>query len=117
MEITYRKAGKIFLPDFEEDYSQPEGEIGKFGKLRERFLYEEKPAKYSLMNIEGTLKQHLLDIDRDSEAMLTTLMQKKKAKMNLTEEMKQQKPMEWAQEMRLIQMEAEQTVIRELIEI
>ena len=39
------------------------GNIGKYGRMRERYLKEYWIVEYNLMKINNELKSHLLDID------------------------------------------------------
>ena len=114
MELSYRKAGNILIPDFEE-IPQPEGRIGRYGRMREEYLYEEKPTTYSMMSIEGSLKQHLLEIEAQAQEMKESLTDRMKNQRGITEQMKAQNREDWVKEMEAIQREAESIVVRELI--
>ena len=61
-KITYRKEGDYFIPNLSLPI-QPKKQIGKYGRLRLNYLKDFKKGLYTELLIDGTLKQHLLDID------------------------------------------------------
>ena len=69
MEITYSKHRDYYLPDLTLP-PQPTGDIGRFGRTRKKYLKEHQPDTFSLMLIENTLTQHLIDIDREAKEQL-----------------------------------------------
>ena len=62
-EIQYREAEDGMLYPAVNFPKQPAGDIGKYGSMRRTYLENHRPAAYHLMILEGTLKQHLLDIN------------------------------------------------------
>ncbi len=62
--LTYTKIGDYYIPDLVLD-DQPDKEIGIYGRMRERYLKEHHPGRYSYMLLYGTLYPHLLEIDKD----------------------------------------------------
>lgn len=65
MDITYTKHGDYYYPDLILP-SQPTVDIGRFGRMRKKFLKEHQPDTFALMLMENTLTQHLIDIDRQA---------------------------------------------------
>ena len=49
---TYTRVGDMLLPDLtlEETESKP---IGKYGRMRKRYLKEHRPVVYSQLNVSG----------------------------------------------------------------
>ncbi|NCF00439.1 MULTISPECIES: TnpV protein [unclassified Emergencia] len=118
-EITYRKVGDVYLPEFQEDDEEliMEETVGKYGMRRARFLYEEKGATYSSMNLKGTLLPHLKEVNQTAEEMRENLIRKQAEDLGLSEKMKNEDPIKWANQMLQITMEVESTIERNLITI
>lgn len=53
---------------------QPDGHIGKYGRLRLNYLKNFDISFYTELLISGTLKQHLLDIDNDASNKVNLLI-------------------------------------------
>ena len=56
MDITYTKHGDFFYPDLTLP-PQPTGDIGRFGRMRKKYLKEHQPDTLALMLMENTLSQ------------------------------------------------------------
>ena len=69
MEITYTRKGDYLYPNFTLD-PMDTVEIGKYGQMRRRFLREHREAMYWGMYVEGTLTQHLLEVDEAAQAQV-----------------------------------------------
>ena len=46
-ELTYTRCGDYYIPDLKLS-EQPEVPIGKYGRMRQRYLKEHRPGLYSL---------------------------------------------------------------------
>ena len=64
-KITYHREGDYFIPDLCLP-KQPDGHIGKYGRLRLNYLKSFNIPFYTELLIGGTLKQYLLDIYSDA---------------------------------------------------
>ena len=76
MDITYTKHGDYYYPDLAL-LPQPTGDIGRFGRLRKKYLKEHQPDTFALMLMENTLTQHLIDIDQQAKeqmGLITSLL-------------------------------------------
>ena len=62
MEITYTRKGDYLYPNLALDPAD-QVDVGKYGRLRRRYLQEHREPLYWGMFVEGTLTQHLLEID------------------------------------------------------
>ena len=69
MEITYTRKGDYLYPNFTLD-PMDTVEIGKYGQMRRCFLREHREAMYWGMYVEGTLTQHLLEVDEAAQAQV-----------------------------------------------
>lgn len=61
---TYRQEGDYFLPNLSLPPDAEDYQIGKYGRLRQRYLKEHRRALYTNLMIEGKLMMHLAEIDR-----------------------------------------------------
>lgn len=62
-ELTYTRCGDYYIPDLKLS-EQPEAPIGKYGRMRQRYLKEHRPGLYSSLILSEMLYPHLLEIDR-----------------------------------------------------
>ena len=116
MELTYTQVGDYLLPNLVMD-PQPEGEIGKYGRMRKRYLKERRDGTYTAMVLKGTLTQHLIDTNTAARDMMDTLIRQMAQAEGVTEELKRHDQMAWVQRMNSIRNRAEEIVRAELIEV
>ena len=80
-ELTYTRCGDYYIPDLKLS-EQPEAPIGKYGRMRQRYLKEHRPGLYSSLILSEKLYPHLLEIDRAArermDAMLPRMMEANK---------------------------------------
>lgn len=69
MEITYTRKGDYLYPNLTLDPAD-DVELGKYSQMRRRYLREYREAMYWGMYIEGTLTQHLLEVDEAAQAQV-----------------------------------------------
>ena len=69
---TYSNINGYLLPYLAIPESPP---LGKWGRMRRRYLKEHHPALYSSMLLTGRLDQHLAEIDRSCEEQLEHIIQ------------------------------------------
>lgn len=89
--------------------------LGKYGRMRARYLKENKKAEYSIMLIEDTLQDHLIEIDRVANERYDLLMKQFAEKENITEDLKITNQMEWVGKMNSIKNSVEEIILKELI--
>ena len=89
--------------------------LGKYGRLRLRYLQEQKRVDYSLLVVENQLKKHLADIDKIASERFDLLMKEYAKKENITEELKANNQMEWVGKMNNIKHCVEEIILKELI--
>ena len=114
MTIQYHKVGGYYLPNLvlEETEAQP---IGKYGRMRKRYLKEHRPSLYSTMLLEGELFQHLAEIEKACEERIDLLTQQMAKREAVTEALKAVDQLEWVRRMNSISNRAEETVLHELV--
>ena len=94
---------------------QPDGHIGKYGRLRLNYLKNFDITLYNELLISGTLKQHLLDIDNDASNKVYLLIKSFAEDENVNELLKEHHQMEWVQSMNNFKNRAEEIVLNEII--
>lgn len=116
-EIQYREAEDVMLyPDISFP-KQPSGDIGKYGRMRKDYLEKHRPVAYRMMVLEGTLKQHLMEINEQAHEMLEQLIEGMRKAEGITESLKSSNQLEWVQKMNSIKHRAEEVVLSELIHV
>ncbi len=112
--IEYIKCGDYYLPNLVMPIRK-NIRIGKYGRMRARFLKENKKAEYSIMLIDNTLQDHLIEVDRAANERYNLLMKQFAERENITEEFKANNQMEWVQKMNNIKNSVEEIILQELI--
>ena len=63
MDITYTKHGDYYYTDLTLP-PQPIGDIGRFGRMRKKYLKEHQPDTFALMLMENTLECFLARVEK-----------------------------------------------------
>ena len=95
---TYTQVGDVLLPDLciEEAEQRP---IGKYGRMRKRYLKEQHPVIFSELLLSGKLYPHLLEIDESCEGRMELLILQMAKREGVTEALKAADQMEWVRRM------------------
>ena len=114
MTIQYHKSGDYLIPNLvlPEEEQQP---IGKYGRMRKRYLKEHRPALYSSLLLTGRLDPHLAEIDRSCEEQLEHIIQQMTKQEGVTEVLKATDQMAWVARMNSIRNRAEEIVLSEIV--
>ncbi|MBQ7435075.1 MAG: TnpV protein [Oscillospiraceae bacterium] len=109
---TYTQVGGFLLPDLEVEECEP---IGKYGRMRKRYLKEHRPILFNTMLLSGTLYQHLSEIDCACKERIEQLTRQIAQREGVTEALKAANQFEWVQRMNSIHNRAEEIVLNELV--
>ena len=114
MEISYSQCGDYLIPDLilPEVEQQP---IGKYGRMRKRYLKDHRPVLYSNLLLSRELHQHLYEIDQACTDQIELITQQMKVQEGVTEALKAVDQIEWVRRMNSIQNRAEEIVLNELV--
>lgn len=115
MDITYTKIGDYFVPNLVLSESVKDFRIGKYGRLRLKYLKENKKAEYIILNMNGELKKHLMEIDKLAKDRVEFLIKQQVERQNVDEKLKEKDQLKWVGMMNNIKNSAEEIVINELI--
>ena len=113
-ELTYTRCGNYYIPDLELS-EQPEAPIGKYGRMRQRYLKEHRPGLYSSLILSEKLYPHLLEIDRAAHERMDAILPRMMEAAGVIEELKARDPMCWVGLRNPLKAQAEEIVLIELI--
>ena len=111
---TYRQCGDYLIPEI----SLPNAKttpIGKYGRMRHRYLKEHRRVLYNAMILDGTLWSHLAEVDKTCKERMDVLILGLKETQGITEELKARDPMAWVGAMNNIRNAAEEILFVEVI--
>ena len=114
MKTDYVNVNGYLIPKLKSSAAAV-GTIGKYGMMRARYLDEHRPMERDQMLLDGTLAQHLTNIDCEAHRQVESLTKVLAAEAKINEEMKRCHPLEWAAAMQGLQAQAEEIVCAELI--
>lgn len=104
----------VYCPDLK----LPEGTdspIGKYGRMRRRYLQEYREVKYFRLLLKGGLNEHLHSVYVECEQRMETLIGQMMERLGVTEQLKAEDQMEWRGLMSNIRYSAEEIVLREIV--
>ena len=113
--IEYIIQGDYYIPNIVAPIPRRTGNIGKYGRMRERYLKEYRGVEYILMRVNNELRSHLLDIDDICKERIEKLVKQMAEQENVDEELKARNQLEWVQQMNNIRNRAEEIVIKEVV--
>ena len=111
--LTYSKNGDYRIPDLKIE--MPEQPLGKYGRMRQKYLKEHRPILWNQMILEETLFPHLLEIDETANRRLEQMMPELMQSAGVTEDLKASDPLTWVGLMNSLKAQAEETILAELI--
>ena len=114
MNIMYEKNGDYLIPNIVAN-PELEGELRKFGLMRQSYLKEWHKGIYTGMVLNGTLMKHLLAVQGRSEKAFDQLVEQMARVESVTEKLKAADQMEWVRRMNNVRMRAEEIVREQII--
>lgn len=109
-ELTYKWAGDYLIPDLAiKTNGKP---IGKYGRMRLRYLQEHRKGLYTMMLLNGKLQDHLAKVDEAAQERMVRCCAEKE---EISEELKASDPVKWVRRVNEIKAQAEEIVLSELI--
>ena len=113
-ELTNILVGDYYIPNLKLA-EQPDKPIGKYGRMRRRYLKEYRPALYSSLLLSEKLYSHLLQIDEAANERMDILMPQLMKAAGVTEELKAADQMKWVGLANNCRAQAEEIILAELI--
>lgn len=115
--IEYVRNGDYYFPNLVDTASIKASELGKYGKLRLKYLLEHKKVEHICLWLDNKLRRHLLETDKMANERFNLLMKQFMEQENITEELKASNQMEWVRRMNNIKNCVEEIIFKELIYI
>ena len=114
MNLTYTKNGDYLIPDLSltEQENRP---LGKYGRMRRKYLEEHRPILWNQMILTETLFPHLREIEETANRRLEQMMPALMKAAGVTEDLKARDPMAWVGLMNSCKAQAEEVILQELI--
>ena len=114
MEVTYTMQGNYLLPNLLPPQEEPMP-LGKYARMRKRFLQEHRKITYTNLLTSGKLNTHLVEIQQTAQRRMEELVVQIAQAQGVTEELKSIDQIKWVQMMNNLQNAAEEIVRTELI--
>ncbi|MGM9628356.1 MAG: TnpV protein [Faecousia sp.] len=113
-ELTYTRSGDYWIPNLSlsQQKTQP---LGKYGRLRKKYLQEHRPVLWNSLILSEKLYPHLREIDETANRRLEQMMPALMQSAGVTEALKASDPMKWVGLMNSLKAQAEEVILTELI--
>ena len=112
--ITYTENDGLLYPDLALPEQSGE-DIGRFGRMRKRYLKEHRKAYYSLLCMKLELNDHLREINRQAIEQIELITSQLAKAEGITEQLKARDQLGWVYAMNSYRARAEEIVIREMV--
>ena len=114
MTIQYHKSGDYYLPNLtiEDQEIQP---LGKYGRMRKRYLKEHSSVLYTNLLLSGKLFSHLAEIECACEEQLELIVRQLAEQEGVIEALKASDQIEWVRRMNSIRNRSEEIVLHEIV--
>ena len=112
--LTYDLVGDYYYPRLAVP-EEPEGDIGRFGRMRKRFLKEHRKGVFAELLLTGTLHYYLVEVNNDALTMIEHVTDQLAKAEGVTEDLKARDQLEWIRAMNSCRARAEEIAVRELI--
>lgn len=113
--ITYSRYGDYLIPNLILDKGKVRPKIGRYGRLRLKFLKEEIKPVYTKMLMEDTVTDYLLEVNARAIDMENMLINEMKKYQNIDEKLKEKDQMKWVGAMNMIAYSAREMVMGKCI--
>ncbi len=111
---TYRTVGDYIIPNIALP-AEADKPLGVWGLKRKDYLMKHKRVQFNIMLMNGTLWNHLAEVDEQASDMFSRLVEQMKVNEDITEQLKADNQMEWVARMNNIEARAREIVKHELI--
>lgn len=113
-EITYTRQGDYLLPNLAMP-EQPELSMGRYARMRKKFLKEHHKVRYYNLLTSCALNEHLNDTERRANELEQMLTEQMAASEGVTESLKATDMMSWVRKMNSIRSRVQEIVMAEVI--
>lgn len=109
----YTAVGDYLLPNIA--YGDETLHLGRYSRLRQKFLKENHGGVYNDMLLSSSLWEHLAEVEISCQARLEQIVTALIESESVTESLKASDQLEWVRKMNSIRDRAEEIVLSELI--
>ena len=113
--IQYRRVGDFNIPNLTLPPEEANIRLGKWGMLHKDYLLKNNKVLFTTLLTQGKLYQHCAEVENQAQQMFDTLVEQMKEAEGVTEELKEENPMEWVSRMQNIEAKAREVVNSDLI--
>lgn len=111
---TYRREGDYLIPNLTLP-DTGDNQIGKYGRMRRRYLKEHRSILYTNLLTSGNLRCHLAEIDQACNERMENIVSAMAKQEGVTEALKAADQIERVRRMNSIRNRAEEIVLTELV--
>ena len=111
---TYTRQGDYRLPNITLP-AEDERPIGVWGQRRLRYLKHHRKVLYYNLLTSGKLHSHLADVEEEAQELFLRLVKEYAENESVTEQLKEENPIEWIRKMNNIKMRVREMVNLEVI--
>ena len=111
---TYTMQGDYRLPNLTVP-AEEERPIGVWGQRRLRYLKQYHKVMYYNLLTSGKLHSHLADVEEEAQELFLRLVKEYAENESVTEQFKEENPIEWIRKMNNIKMRVREMVNLEVI--
>jgi hypothetical protein len=113
--IQYTLVGNYYLPNLTLPPQKEEYAIGRFGRMRLRYLKNHRRILYTNLLTSGKLAEHLREIDIAASEQHDTIIRQMAQAQGVDERLKAEDQMAWVGKVNNIQACADEVVVREVV--
>ena len=113
--IQYTLVGDYYLPNLALPPQKEKYFVGRFGRMRLRYLKDHRRVLYTQLLTSGALNCHLHEVEESACDHLDVLVRQMAAAQGVTERLKAEDQMAWVGRMNNIRACAEEIVAREVV--
>ena len=92
MELNYMMKDEVLLPELSLPETEP---IGRYGRMRQKYLREHRLILWNQMVLNGTLWPHLHEIEAAAQSRIDLMLPKLAAEAGATAAPKAAAPLKW----------------------
>ena len=111
---SYTEVDDVLIPDLGLSRADSAW-LGKWGRMRKRYLKEHRPVLYTNLLLSEKLYPHCAEIECACEDRLEMILRQMAELEGVTEALKAADQMEWVRRMNSIRNRAEEIVLHELV--
>jgi hypothetical protein len=113
-ELIYKENGDYLIPNLSLSETE-EKPLGKYGRMRKKYLKEHRPVLWNSMILSEKLYPHLREIDETANRRLEQMMPDLAKAAGATEQLKASDPLKWVGLMNNCKAQAEEIILNELV--